>query len=190
MPQSYQFYIELLDSEPLVWRRLLVPAHYTLYQLHKAIQGAFGWENSHLFQFSEKGFSSKMSYGLTGPHIDSDDTTIDAEKTPMRRILSKESQTYTYIYDFGDDWTHRLILEKITDKDLAAPYCLEGAGACPPEDVGGIHGYQLMLEAFATPRHPEKAGYREWLGLGPKEKWDAAFCSVREVNKRLSLLAK
>ena len=95
MPPSYQFYIELLGSDPLVWRRLLVPAHYTLYQLHKAIQGAFGWENSHLFQFSEKGFSSKVSYGLTGPHIDSDDSTIDAEKTLMRRVLSKESQTYT-----------------------------------------------------------------------------------------------
>jgi hypothetical protein len=62
----YQFYIELQESDPLVWRRIVVPADYTFYQLHKAIQGAFGWENSHLFQFSESGFSDKAVYGIPG----------------------------------------------------------------------------------------------------------------------------
>ena len=186
----YQFYIELLESDPLVWRRIVVPADYTFYHLHKAIQGAFGWENSHLFQFSESGFSDKTVYGIPGDDIDPDMITIDAKKTKMSRIFRKEGETYCYIYDYGDAWEHRLVLEKKEAKDMAVPWCIDGAGACPPEDVGGIHGYQQMLEVLKKPRHPEKAGYIEWLGLVPGEKWDAKFCSIRDVNKRLVLLER
>ena len=115
---------------------------------------------------------------------------MDARKTKMSRVLKKEGQTYCYIYDFGDDWNHRLTLEKIEPGEIVAPCCLDGAGACPPEDVGGLHGYQEMLEAFKTPRHPERASYIPWLGLVPGEKWDPKFCSIREVNKRLAMLSK
>jgi hypothetical protein len=184
----YQFYIELKDSDPLVWRRIVVPADFTFYQLHVAIQGAFGWENSHLFQFSESGFSDHTSYGLPGEDSDPDRVTVDARKTPVSRILKKEGQPYCYIYDFGDDWEHRLTLEKIVAEDIAAPFCLGGGGACPPEDVGGTRGYQEMLAILKNPRHPERAGYIEWLGLVAGEKWDPTFCSIRDVNKRLALL--
>jgi hypothetical protein len=186
----YQFYIELHGSDPLVWRRIVVPADFSLYELHKAIQGAFGWENSHLFQFSESGFSDPTCYGFPGEDIDPDRVTIDARKTKMSKILKKEGQTYCYIYDFGDDWDHRLTLKKIEAKDVLAPYCLDGGGACPPEDVGGMHGYQEMLKAFKTPRHPERASYIQWLGLVAGEKWDSKLCSIREVNKRLALLGR
>ena len=186
----YQFYIELLESDPLVWRRIVVPGDYTFYQLHKAIQGAFGWENSHLFQFSQSGFSDKICYGFPGEDIGPETVTIDAQTTKVNKILKKEGQTYCYIYDFGDNWEHRLTLEKIVAKDMTAPYCLDGAGACPPEDVGGMHGYQEMLKALNTPRHPEKVSYTTWLGLAPGEKWNAGFCSIREVNKRLAMLGR
>ncbi len=186
----YQFYIELQESDPLVWRRIVVPAGYSFYQLHKAIQGAFGWENSHLFQFSESGFSDTTSYGFAEGDIDPDRVTIDAKRTKMSGILKKEGQTYCYIYDFGDDWDHRLTLEKIESKDISVPWCLDGAGACPPEDVGGMHGYQGMLKVLKKPRHPERAGFIPWLGLVAGEKWDAKLCSIREVNKRLVLLAE
>jgi hypothetical protein len=186
----YHFYIELQESDPLVWRRIIVPADLTFYQLHKAIQAAFGWENSHLFQFSESGFSDKTCYGLPGEDIDADMVTIDARKTGISRILKKEGQTYCYICDFGDHWEHRLTLEKIEAKDITVPYCLDGGGACPPEDVGGMHGYREMLEVLKKPRHPERTGYIKWLGLVAGEKWDANFCSIREVNKRLVLLER
>jgi hypothetical protein len=74
--------------------------------------------------------------------------------------------------------------------DVPACSCLDGCGACPPEDVGGIHSYQEMLEVLKKPRHPERASYIKWLGLVAGEKWDARFCSVRELNKRLVMLAK
>jgi hypothetical protein len=184
----YQFHIELHGSDPLVWRRIVVPADFTFYELHMAIQGAFGWENSHLFQFSESGFSDTISYGFAEEDIDSDRGTIDARKTRMGRILKKEGQTYCYIYDFGDHWEHRLTLEKMVAEDIAAPFCLDGGGACPPEDVGGTRGYQEMLAILKNPRHPERSGYIKWLGLVAGEKWDPTFCSIRDVNKRLALL--
>jgi hypothetical protein len=48
---------------------------------------------------------------------------------------------------------------------MSGPYCLGGEGACPPEDVGGMHGYQEMLEAFKKSTSKETKEYRQWLGL-------------------------
>lgn len=186
----YQFNITLKESDPLVWRRIVIPADYTLYQFHMAIQAAFGWENSHLFQFSPTGFMDKICYGYPGDDIDSEITTIDARKIKVSRLFKKEGQTYCYIYDFGDDWNHQVVLEKTVAKDLNSPYCLNGGGACPPEDVGGLSGYYKMVKILNTKNHPEKAEYIQWLGLVTGEKWNAGFCSIRETNKRFLLLAE
>ena len=184
----YHFYIELEESSPLVWRKIVVPANYSLYQLHVAFQGAFGWENSHLFQFCEKDLGDPAGYGIPDD-FDSDTKVLDAKKTKMIKIFKAPGQRYHYIYDFGDYWRHLIKFEKIEAKEMDRPYCLAGEGACPPEDVGGMHGYQEMLEAFKKPGAKEKEEFRQWLGLVEGEKWDARFCSIREANKRLSLLA-
>ncbi|RFM30902.1 plasmid pRiA4b ORF-3 family protein [Chitinophaga silvisoli] len=186
----YKFHITLLESDPLVWRQIVVPADYTFYQLHMTIQAAFGWENNHLFQFSQTGLMDKICYGLPGDDIDPEITTIDARKTKVSRIFKKEGQTYCYVYDFGDEWNHKILLEGIEAKDMNGPYCLDGGGACPPEDVGGLSGYYEMVKILKTKNHPEKAEYIQWLGLVSGEKWDEKLCSIRETNKRLLLLAK
>ena len=185
---TYQFIIELKESEPLIWRRITVPATYTFFQLHMAIQAAFGWENCHLFQFSENGMRDNTCYAEVFENIDTDFATINARKTKMRKVFKKENQSYTYIYDFGDCWTHLLTLKKRVDEEIYRPFCIDGGGACPPEDVGGMGGYQELLKIFSIPGHPEQDDYREWLGLEPGEKWDPAFFSIREVNKRMALL--
>lgn len=59
-----RFRIELNESNPSVWREVVIPAAHSLYQLHKAIQAAFGWENYHLFQFSENGFAHDVYYSI------------------------------------------------------------------------------------------------------------------------------
>lgn len=181
------FYIELEEISPLVWRRIVVPANYNLYQLHMALQGAFGWENSHLFQFCEKDLSDTIGYGIPDD-LDSDTKVVEAKRTKMSKIFKKVRQKYHYIYDFGDYWKHQITFEKTDEKEMGAPYCIGGEGACPPEDVGGMHGYREMLEVFEKPGSKEQNEYRQWLGLVEGEKWDARFCSIREVNKRLCLL--
>ena len=183
----YHFYIELLDSEPLVWRQIVVPTNYNLYQFHMALQGAFGWENSHLFQFCENDLTDPIGYGIPD-NYDSDTKVFDAKKVKISKVFKVPGQQYHYVYDFGDYWRHKIRFEKIEAKEMGGPYCLGGEGACPPEDVGGIHGYQEMLEAFKKSTSKETKEYRQWLGLVDSENWDAHFCSIRETNKRLSLL--
>jgi hypothetical protein len=152
-------------------------------------QGAFGWENSHLFQFCEKDLSDAIGYGIPDD-LDADTGTeiIDAKKTRMSKVFKKAGQKYHYIYDFGDYWRHQITFEKTEAKGMGTPYCIGGYGACPPEDVGGMHGYQEMLEVFRKPASNERKEFRQWLGLVEGEKWDAEFCSIREINKRLCLL--
>src|SRR5882724_1679106 len=122
----YHFYIELEESNPLVWRRIVVPERYTLYQLHMALQGAFGWENSHLFQFCETDLSDATGYGIPYDQ-DSDTVVVDARKTKIAKVFKKEGQSYHYIYDFGDYWKHRIILEGIESKDMDSPWCMGAA---------------------------------------------------------------
>lgn len=184
-----QFYIELKDSDPKVWRQIVVPYDYTFYKFHLAIQGAFGWENCHLFQFSENGFLDKVNYAVL--NRDGNDepgfTTKDAKRSKIKQVFLEQKE-FTYIYDFGDSWKHKVVFEAIIGEDIERPYCIAGGGACPPEDCGGLSGYASMLKILNAPKHPERTDYLEWFGLVTGETWNADFCSVREVNKRLCLL--
>ena len=184
----YYFYIELQETNPLVWRRLVIAPGYTVYQLHMAIQGAFGWGNSHLFKFCENGLEDPAGYGHVFKDRDIDDLTKDAKKTSIVKAFSKASRINTYVYDFGDYWLHTIKLEKIEAREFEGAYCIGGSGACPPDDVGGVSGYAHMLEIMAYPKSPERKEFITWLGLGPGEKWKADFFSVRDANIRLALL--
>jgi hypothetical protein len=146
------------------------------------------WQNIHLFQFCEKDLSGSIGYGIQDD-LDSDTEIVDARKTKMTQIFKKPGQKYHYIYDFGDHWKHQITFEKMEVKEMSAPYCIGGEGACPPEDVWGeMHGYHEMLAALQRPGGKERKEYIQWLGLAKGEKWDPNFCSIREVNKRLALL--
>lgn len=185
----YHFRIELNESEPLVWREFAIPESYSLYRLHMVIQAAFGWENSHLFQFSEKGLRDEKYYSIPYEPGDIEGGMIDARQVPVKRLFGNEGDSCIYVYDFGDHWTHKVkLIERLDKDDRYCPVCISGGGACPPEDVGGIYGYKQMLEVLKTPRHTEKKSYLEWLGLAPGEKWNAELCSLREANKRIAML--
>ncbi|MHB1920870.1 MAG: plasmid pRiA4b ORF-3 family protein [Chitinophagaceae bacterium] len=165
-----------------------VPAWYTFYQLHLAIQGAFGWTNEHLFQFCQNDFRDQKFYGIPDPDFDLEMPVVDARQAKMTMELQRIGQLYSYVYDLGDNWTHRILIENIDGEELSRPICLAGMGACPPEDSGGVFGYQLMLEALKAPRHPEKASFRQWLGLKRGGNWDPELCNLQEINKRMALL--
>ena len=71
-----------------------------------------------------------------------------------------------YEYDFGDGWQHRIDVESIAkpQADRAYPLCLAGERATPPDDVGGVPGYQEFLAAIADPKHEEHASMLTWVG--------------------------
>ncbi len=184
-----QFKIEIEGSNPKIWRRIVVPFDFTFYKFHLAIQGAFGWENRHLFEFSEKGNLDKICYSELNDENtgDTEFVTKDAKRAKIKSVFVKHKQ-FKYIYDFGDRWGHSIKFEEIVTDEIERPYCLEGGGACPPEDCGGLGGYEEMLQILNTPGHPKHDCYLSLLGLAHREKWDSKFCNVREINKRLCLL--
>ncbi len=182
-----QFKIQIKGlSGPTVWRRVLVPETFTFEKFHHVIQGAFGWENSHLYQFSPKGYGSFPCIG-----IPEDDglwlkETDDASETYLNQYFYGVGQKYTYIYDFGDDWTHTILLEKIFDENAIRAELIKGKGACPPEDCGGIWGYYSLLDVLDNPKHEEYKELRQWLGLKRGEKWDPDFFDFEAAKLRVA----
>lgn len=173
MTKIYQFKISLIDSDPLIWRRVLVEDSSTLSDLHAVIQRAMGWENCHLYEFVHR----KEHFTFDGE--DSEDLSKQLSSFNLRK-----GSKLLYMYDFGDDWGHLLKLEKILDQENEGKYprCIEGERACPPEDSGGIFGYEGMLE---TLRDTESEGYEElleWMG----EDFDSEHFDINEVNQELA----
>jgi hypothetical protein len=182
----YQFKITLLDSAPMIWRRIQVQ-DCTLDKLHEHIQTAMGWTNSHLHQFEIDG----ERYG--DPELLNDGfedfECIDSTKTMVSDIVTKTGKRFSfkYEYDFGDGWEHEVLFEGCppVEKGMKYPICLEGERACPPEDVGGVWGYQDFLTAIADPDHEEHKNFLEWCGgsFSPDE-FDPKK-ATREMKKSL-----
>jgi hypothetical protein len=134
-----------------------------------------GWENSHLHQFiKNKEFYCDFSE-------DDDFDVIDYRKIKLSAMLKKEKDTFMYEYDFGDSWTHNILLEKIlpVDSNTKYPVCIAGKMNCPPEDCGGVWGYSDLLEILKDPKHEEYESYIEWLG----DDFDPNEFDLEEINK-------
>lgn len=157
----YQLKITLSGSKPPIWRRVQVDSHIKLSKLHDIFQEVMGWEDSHLHQF----VINKERYGE--PY--DDDFGMykiqDEKKYWLDQLITAPKTKFIYGYDFGDGWEHIVSLEKIVEPDAAAhyPVCTGGARACPPEDCGGIWGYEEMLETLNSDSE-DKAELIEWLG--------------------------
>ena len=157
----YQLKIVLHGSEPPIWRRIQVMSDTSLEVLHRILQIAMGWSNSHLHQFEV----GDLTYGPPDPNFPDFDV-IDEKDVVLSEVVSRPNQKFVYQYDFGDDWTHLITLEKILapEDGVSYPLCLTGKRACPPEDCGGIFAYSDFLEAIADSEHPEHLHLLRWVG--------------------------
>ncbi len=156
--------------EPTVTRIIDVPTASTLPELHDLLQVALGWTNSHLHQF----VTADATYGLPGDEVWPEDQR-DETKTKLADLGPR----FTYLYDFGDDWTHDV---EILGRGGETPGCIDGDGSCPPEDCGGSGGYSDLLAALADPSHPDHEHMRGWVGdrLRPFDR-DATDRRIRDV---------
>jgi hypothetical protein len=147
--QIAQLKVTLLDIDPPVWRRVLVPATIRLDRLDRVVQAAMGWTNSHLHMF----IHPSGHYGVP----DLDFPLQDERRATLRDLAAQEGETFRYEYDLGDSWEHELMLEQLSTAEPGGryPVCLDGARACPPEDCGGVHGYADLVDSLADPTHPE-----------------------------------
>jgi hypothetical protein len=175
-----QFKITLKDIKPPVWRRVQV-RDVSLAGLHDVVQAVMGWEDCHLHRFE----IDDVQYGRPDPDDDGFVSTFEDEAGMRLSDLlptNGERKKFLYEYDFGDAWQHEVLFEGFPppDPDISYPVCLEGARACPPEDVGGPPGYAEFLTVLSGSRGEWPEEFPEWL-VG----FDSEAFSVEEANERL-----
>jgi Plasmid pRiA4b ORF-3-like protein len=164
MATTLTLHVELDEMPEPVWRRLTVPATASLQDLAGALLKAFDWDGYHLWAFWEDEPWHGRSY-MDPKQMDGDEE--DAVPAPTVRVsdaLGKPGDELVWVYDFGDDWTHLVRLEALTDDGIDRITCVDGLNAAPPEDCGGSLGYADLIEALADPEHEEHDGLLDWLG--------------------------
>lgn len=159
----YQFKITLKGSKPPIWRRIQVPVNYSFWDLHVAIQDSMGWMDCHLHEFLIPSFQAALRVDIGLPE---GNEYLHSTKVKINKYFQQEKDRADYWYDFGDDWFHLVVLEKVLPRDPKQEYpvCMGGKLACPPEDCGGIWGYYEMLEALKDTKHPQHDDVLDWLG--------------------------
>jgi hypothetical protein len=178
----YQLHISLRNLKPAIWRQVLVPGSITLEKLHWVIQLVMGWDDSHLHDFTV----GKTSYGVPDNLFPDMAPVVSEKRTTLSAALASSVKSFTYLYDFGDGWNHTLKVEKILVADPAQRYavCLDGANACPPEDIGGPAGYANFVQAISDPAHPDHEDMLEWCG----ESFDPLAFDLEAANAALKRL--
>lgn len=178
--QAYQLYIEIEDVRPKVWRRFLVPVTVELPSVHTTILFGMGWHGGHIHEF----LFGHDSYGRKDPPFEPDfEDVMDEAGVSLREALGGR-KTFIYVYDYGDNWRHKVKIEKVVtlDTPIDRGVCIGGENACPPEDVGGAPGYEEFLEALRDPGHPEHDHLKAWIG----GTFDPTAFDVAKTNARLS----
>ena len=175
---AYQLYVELDWVKPKVWRRLLVPVTIELPLLHVMLLRGMGWEGGHLHEF----VFGHDHYGPSEPGLDLEQ--VDDEDGVTLRDALGARRTFQYVYDYGDNWFHKVKAESVVmpAEPIAYALCIGGENACPPEDVGGAPGYHEFLEALADPNHSEHEHFKTWIG----RPFDPSAFDIDEVNRRLT----
>lgn len=178
----WQLRVELLDVAPTVWRRLIVPSDITLPKLHTVLQCSLGWTNSHLHEFLIGG----VRYELPNPDDDFDFAVVkrDERRVKLDKALGRIARAFEYVYDFGDDWHHLIVVEDRHPQRsdaLLTVQCIDGVNRVPPEDVGGAPGYETFLAAISDPTHEDHAHLLRWAGGS----FDPTAFDIRAVNREL-----
>jgi hypothetical protein len=183
----YQIKIRLKNIRPPIWRRILVPKTYSFQELHTAIQDAMGWDDYHLPEFrvggvriegKGNGLCVDSMWKSYNPNV----MTVSATGVKLNEFIKKEKQKFNYIYDFGDQWEHAVVLEKIlpAKEGVVYPVCIGGKRACPPEDCGGPCGYEDFLCTISDPENPGYKERMEWAG----GEFDPEHFDAKEIRFR------
>ncbi len=158
-PSVHLLRIELLYVEPMVWRRFLVPSETKLPKFSRMLEAAMGWDGYHLHMFGV----ADLRIGLPD---DFSTDIIDERRITLEQLLPRVGLQVRWSYDFGDGWEHGVVVEAIEapSPDVRYPKCTAGARACPPEDCGGVYGYEHLRAVLADPANPEHEHLRDWAG--------------------------
>lgn len=158
-PSVHVLRIELLHVEPTVWRRFVLRSEAKLRLFNRMLETVMGWEGYHLHMFEVAGlrFGQPDEFGSD---------IIDERHLTLEQLLPRVGSQLQWSYDFGDGWEHVVVVEAIEapSPDVRYPMCTGGERACPPEDCGGVWGYEELRAALADPAHAEHEHLRDWAG--------------------------
>jgi hypothetical protein len=152
--------VSVVGITPTIWRTVQLPLSLTLAKTHQVLQRLLGWTDSHLYMFvvGQLRFGPRLGHDFDAP------ATIDDKKVRLAELDLRKGAKLKYKYDFGDSWEVSLTVAKLLDETPTAPTCLAGERAGPPDDCGGIWGYDELIAAIADPNHPDHADRKEWVG--------------------------
>ena len=183
-PSSFKNFIivvSIADIEPPIVRMLSIPGNRSLGELHDILQDAFGWSDSHLHHFAIKG----IKYGQPSP--DDFEVLEDESEVRLDELGLRGQSRFEYVYDYGDDWRHEIVVRMSKKGDPAypdRPVCISASRNAPPEDCGGSPGYLALIAALATPakkRSPEDKELLAWA-----DGWDPKACDMQAINELLA----
>ena len=176
--------VKLDHIEPAIWRRVEVPITISLKGLHDVIQAVMLFQDYHLFEFNADG----KRYAVPDPEWDFGADTYAARNVRIGALVDRGITTFNYTYDFGDDWRHSITVEAVTDADPAVEYprFLDGDRRAPPEDVGGLPGFEDFLIAMSKPRHAQHRKVVDWYG----GRFEPNDIGVDTINERIAKLAR
>jgi len=169
-PNIFRLKITLKEMKPQIWRMVDVPDNITFEELHDVIQALFEWGDQHLHTFLVPDIDGEMIE--IGPNIpedddrDPDDVYLNERFEFVSEFLTSKRRHLTYVYDFGDNWELGIDLKEILeyDTDREYPFIVKGKRASPPEDCGGVFGYQELIDILKDPKHPDHEVNVKWLG--------------------------
>jgi hypothetical protein len=188
--RGFRVRLDLHGAKPPVWRRLVVPGDLTLPRLHDVIQASMGWYNSHLHRF-RAGVDRNSPYFVT--HFDveeGEDGTLE-DDVRLDQLVAQKGDELWYEYDFGDGWDHKLLVEEVLEAPPSTAHCTGGRMACPPEDCGGIGGYEELADwvrsgyesALLPGVFGDAADAHDWLPVD----WHPDHFDVEETNAALAV---
>lgn len=176
----WQLKVTLTGAKPPIWRRIQVPGSISLYKLHQIIQTIMPWQGYHLYEFQV----GELVFGDPDPEDAFYERDVkSARRVKLSQVLPEPKAKLSYVYDFGDNWQHAVVVEKILPPEpgVTYPICLKGVRAAPPEDVGGVWGYEDFLAAVRDPTNEEHEHMLEWAGGA----WDPERFDLEKVNASL-----
>ncbi|MEO5788564.1 plasmid pRiA4b ORF-3 family protein [Gelidibacter sp.] len=187
---AHKLKITLNNTDPKIYRTVIVPENLNFEQLHIVIQCVMNWNNSHLYQFNVGAPYRSDSIKLKEFDDMVDDffmnryQEFDAITTPLSDFFNGKTKKMIYTYDFGDDWIHTITVLKKPDEEVLVPKCIKGENAAPIDDMGGIWGFYELLEIIAKKRKTaDDKEHLEWAGIPNGKTYDELYgFDIEDVN--------
>lgn len=192
----YQLRIDIAGAKPPIWRRILVPSEMTFEDLHEIIQTAFEWDTAHLYQFNVGNtlltdFEAEKLLGDTSDFYFASQVKKDMAKVKLNQLVS-EGDKFNYIYDYGDSWEHKIVVEEVLERDPSIPfypYCTKGKRTAPFEDFGGIERFDDFVADFKKNANRKSVqDVLEWYMHGESERFYPDYVDIDEINEAFELM--